>query len=714
MALSAKQLAERYGVTKSGGSLGGNQVYRIPEVCHGSPNGKRDLAIWDGDGGSLGAKCHSKGCSYQSIHDALGLEFTYEGRTHSYAKTNRTVRRRRGPGKDFDGNTGATKGLYVALVNDSPEKTVVLVEGEKAAEALASYQPPNHTAAYWVGGTGSVTQADYSPLARRDIVLWPDHHKAGREAMEKAAICCRAAGAASLQMISATALDAAQVPIGGDAADLMGNKIDELLASAEEYEPAEALAGGPLTLAGGVAFERHAEGFLSALAALGLELRGNVRSGDAEVKHRHHGTAEALAFEKAAGLDPAPTGWAAFDTKAQEYVKHNWEKHYRYDNGKPYRVSQENFQSWLNAMLASRMRDPVQPWLEGLPPWDGQERIPTMFTDALGAEDSDLHRAAATAFMVGAVRRTYEPGCQHDWAPVLIGDQGTGKSTFCCELLPEGHEGWYAVVSSLAQEIQKQVEAVGSALVVEFKEMRGAARYEAVKSYLDTGVDTFRPPYARTSERHKRRWVGIGTGNDEGQGVLPDDPTGNRRYVAIPVKTPGGTQEERATHVREYMKANRTQLWAEAQSRHWKGEKSYLGGQYEAMRDTQNTAFTRSNQPMEDIAAVLTEKYADSTTGVSLAELMIEAGLANDVADAQDKVKSAGRKLASQLGKRSWERRRVKQRSLWYPPRRVTEAERSEVQSPLRIIYATDELPPGLPRPADLCSQCLQPLPRSR
>ena len=474
------------------------------------------------------------------------------------------------------------------------------------------------------------------------------------------------AGAASLQMISATALDAAQVPIGGDAADLMGNKIDEILASAEEYEPAEALAGGPLTLAGGVAFERHAEGFLSALAALGLELRGNVRSGDAEVRHRHHGTAEALAFEKAAGLDPAPTGWAAFDTKAQEYVKHKWEKHYRYDNGRPYRVSQENFQSWLNAMLASRMRDPVQPWLESLPSWDGQERIPTMFTDALGAEDSDLHRAAATAFMVGAVRRTYDPGCQHDWAPVLIGDQGTGKSTFCCELLPEGHEGWYAVVSSLAQEIQKQVEAVGSALVVEFKEMRGAARYEAVKSYLDTGVDTFRPPYARTSERHKRRWVGIGTGNDEGQGVLPDDPTGNRRYVAIPVKTPGGTQEERATHVREYMKANRTQLWAEALSRHRKGEKSYLGGQYEAMRDTQNTAFTRSNQPMEDIAAVLTEKYADSTTGVSLAELMIEAGLANDVADAQDKVKSAGRKLASQLGKRSWERRRVKQRSLWY------------------------------------------------
>ena len=171
---------------------------------------------------------------------------------------------------------------------------------------------------------------------------------------------------------------------------------------------------------------------------------------------------------------------------------------------------------------------------------------PTMFRDALGADDSELHRATAVAFMVGAVKRTYEPGCQHDWAPVLIGGQGSGKSTFCRELMPEGHDSWYSVVSSLAQEVQKQVEQIGGAVLVEFKEMRGAGRYEAVKSYIDTGVDIFRPPYARTSERHKRRWVGIGTGNDEGQGVLPDDPTGNRRYVAIPVSTPGDSQEDRA------------------------------------------------------------------------------------------------------------------------------------------------------------------------
>ena len=39
----------------------------------------------------------------------------------------------------------------------------------------------------------------------------------------------------------------------------------------------------------------------------------------------------------------------------------------------------------------------------------------TLFHNALGAEDTELNRVAAVAFMVGAVRRTYEPGCPHDW-----------------------------------------------------------------------------------------------------------------------------------------------------------------------------------------------------------------------------------------------------------------------------------------------------------
>ena len=96
--VSAGEIAAHYGVNRSRSGR-----YRIHEVCHGSDNGKKDLVIWDGDGGSIGAKCHSRECAYQSIIDALGVDFTYEGRKHHYGNGSASspVTRRRGPNKDL-------------------------------------------------------------------------------------------------------------------------------------------------------------------------------------------------------------------------------------------------------------------------------------------------------------------------------------------------------------------------------------------------------------------------------------------------------------------------------------------------------------------------------------------------------------------------------------------------------------------------------------
>ena len=120
------------------------------------------------------------------------------------------------------------------------------------------------------------------------------------------------------------------------------------------------------------------------------------------------------------------------------------------------------------------------------------------------------------------------------------------------------------------------------------------------------------------------------------------------------------------------------QLWSEAVARFRRGEKSYLAGEFETERDVINISYTRANQPLEEIAAELTAKHATAKGAkgvpVTLADLMVEGGLADDVADAQAKVKSAGRKLAGYLTRKEWERNRVMaggvQRILWTPPRR--------------------------------------------
>ena len=81
-----------------------------------------------------------------------------------------------------------------------------------------------------------------------------------------------------------------------------------------------------------------------------------------------------------------------------------------------------------------REHDPLRDWLDGLPPWDGVVRIDRLFVDYWPAdlppaEPADRAEAArlyvetlARCWMIGAVARVFEPGCDLDVVPVLIGD----------------------------------------------------------------------------------------------------------------------------------------------------------------------------------------------------------------------------------------------------------------------------------------------------
>ena len=60
---------------------------------------------------------------------------------------------------------------------------VVIVEGEKAADAAATLLP-DHPVICWQGGAQAVAKADFSPLAGRDVWLWADADEAGTKAMD--------------------------------------------------------------------------------------------------------------------------------------------------------------------------------------------------------------------------------------------------------------------------------------------------------------------------------------------------------------------------------------------------------------------------------------------------------------------------------------------------------------------------------------------------
>ena len=202
-------------------------------------------------------------------------------------------------------------------------------------------------------------------------------------------------------------------------------------------------------------------------------------------------------------------------------------------------------------------------WLDTLPQWDGKHRLRTMFYDALsaivkdGEGNTNLTGMAGEWLMVGLVARAYDPGCVHDWMPVLVGAQGLGKSRFCKDLFPRALQArWHADGVAVDQDTQRLAESAGPCWVAEFSEMRGVRSLKAVehfKSLVSAQKDRYRRPYAVAPGDHLRAWVGIGTAN--GEEAIPDDPTGSRRFIAIECG-------ENADW--NYMPKNREQLWAEA------------------------------------------------------------------------------------------------------------------------------------------------------
>lgn len=82
--------------------------------------------------------------------------------------------------------------LYgLSLLVERPDSAVLIVEGEKTADAARKLFP-DYVVVTWSGGVNSVDKADYSPLKGRKVTLWPDNDVPGRKAMEGLAVLLKA------------------------------------------------------------------------------------------------------------------------------------------------------------------------------------------------------------------------------------------------------------------------------------------------------------------------------------------------------------------------------------------------------------------------------------------------------------------------------------------------------------------------------------------
>lgn len=110
----------------------------------------------------------------------------------------------------------------------APASTVLIVEGEKAADAGASLFP-DHVVISWMGGAQRIGKVDWMPLSGRKVIYWPDADDTGARSVEVLA-------AALPEVESFTAVQPPMtLPKGWDVADPAPEEINlkELLAAAQ-------------------------------------------------------------------------------------------------------------------------------------------------------------------------------------------------------------------------------------------------------------------------------------------------------------------------------------------------------------------------------------------------------------------------------------------------------------------------------------------------
>ena len=191
---------------------------------------------------------------------------------------------------------------------------------------------------------------------------------------------------------------------------------------------------------------KDADALEEALAILGVDVRYEIRAGEAQLK-------------------TATTDWAAFTDRTGAALRRKIARDFSYEKSRtgvsPLRYGLESWHENLCALLASREVDSFIVWLEALPPWDKVERVDYYLDDLFSVGNSGLARWVAQFFFVGPIERAYTPGAKLDETPVLFGEGGIGKSALLRALFPKERERWFSDGLHLAADPKVRVEALG-------------------------------------------------------------------------------------------------------------------------------------------------------------------------------------------------------------------------------------------------------------
>lgn len=263
-------------------------------------------------------------------------------------------------------------------------------------------------------------------------------------------------------------------------------------------------------------------------------------------------------------------------------------------------VSSQKVDDALALEFEKKKFHPIRDYIQAQK-WDRTERINTLLIDYFGADDNLYTRAAIRKMLVAAVARVFEPGVKFDTALILVGDQGTYKSTFVKKLGMD----WFSDTFTTVQG-KESFEQIQGAWLVEMAELSGLkkAEVESIKHYISKREDMFRPAYGRTVETYKRQCVFFGTTNNKD---FLRDPTGNRRFMPIDVRPEYATKSVADDLTQDEV----DQIWAEAYQLYLAKEPLYLVGDEDIIAKIEQHKHSEMDERKGIIEEYLNKKFPE-------------------------------------------------------------------------------------------------------
>jgi predicted P-loop ATPase len=478
------------------------------------------------------------------------------------------------------GITGTKKRPLYGLerLQGMPDSDVIVVEGEKAADAGQQIFGERAAVVTWMGGVETADRANVRALEGRRVFLWPDfdsqrddagelkplHEQPGMRAMMHIATALR--GVARETHMVRYRHDDESFPHGWDLADApqrgwdvrdvmqyMGDNTGDpwAIASSKPLTPANdntpPAANTPLDAAVNPFGFPHLtdkgqpmntwENLAYIMSEYGIAARYNHVRKQVEVT---------LPGRSYSAANRANCTLAELSSICSRN-----------------RMPKADLQDYVKIIADRHAYNPVRDWIASKP-WDGVTRLPALYA-TLHAADTAMRDTLVFRWLLSAVAATFkETGFHSRGVLVLMGPQGSGKTSWLRALAPADMNVFLdgAVLDPANKDLVKNAV---SHWIVELGELDATFRKADIarlKAFVTLPNDKLRLPYDRIESEYPRSTVLSASVNEER--YLVDD-TGNSRWWTV-----------RVSRCDFRHGIDMQQLWAEVRTHFERGEQWWL------------------------------------------------------------------------------------------------------------------------------------------